>query len=69
MIQQTRRTPFRHQCSFLNFVKNLTEPETFPTNVKPWKSVRAFWSYSVRKENSTYFYIIDDPDQYLYSCS
>uniref|UniRef100_A0A2H1X2F7 SFRICE_026127 n=1 Tax=Spodoptera frugiperda TaxID=7108 RepID=A0A2H1X2F7_SPOFR len=30
-------------------------PETFPTNIKPWKSVRAFWSYNVRKENPTYF--------------
>uniref|UniRef100_A0A2H1VLB6 SFRICE_026078 n=1 Tax=Spodoptera frugiperda TaxID=7108 RepID=A0A2H1VLB6_SPOFR len=41
------------------FAINLTEPVTFPTNAKPWKSVRAFWSYSVRKENPTYFYIID----------
>ena len=42
---------------FPEFFLNLTEPETFPTNAKPWKSVCAFWSYSVRKENSTYFYI------------
>uniref|UniRef100_A0A2H1WLA7 SFRICE_028064 n=1 Tax=Spodoptera frugiperda TaxID=7108 RepID=A0A2H1WLA7_SPOFR len=40
----------------------VAEPETFPTNAKPWKSVRAFWSYSVRKENPTYFYIIDGLD-------
>uniref|UniRef100_A0A2H1WI42 SFRICE_018145 n=1 Tax=Spodoptera frugiperda TaxID=7108 RepID=A0A2H1WI42_SPOFR len=45
---------------FLNFLAiNLTEPENFPKNAKSWKSVRAFWSYSARKENPTYFYIID----------
>jgi len=29
------------------------------TNAKPLKSVCAFWSYSARKENPTYFYIVD----------
>ena len=43
---------------FQNFAINLTVPETFPKNAKPWKSVRAFWIYSVRKENPTYFYYI-----------
>uniref|UniRef100_A0A2H1VS59 SFRICE_013839 n=1 Tax=Spodoptera frugiperda TaxID=7108 RepID=A0A2H1VS59_SPOFR len=47
------------------FATNLTEPETFPTNAKPRNSVRVFWSYSVRKENPTYFYIIDIIDNKL----
>uniref|UniRef100_A0A2H1VKT9 SFRICE_028572 n=1 Tax=Spodoptera frugiperda TaxID=7108 RepID=A0A2H1VKT9_SPOFR len=42
------------------FCLYLTEPEIFPTNIKPWESVRAFWSYSVRKENTIYCYIIED---------
>uniref|UniRef100_A0A2H1VKP6 SFRICE_013801 n=1 Tax=Spodoptera frugiperda TaxID=7108 RepID=A0A2H1VKP6_SPOFR len=29
---------------------NFTAPETFLVNAKPWKLVRAFWSYSIRKE-------------------
>uniref|UniRef100_A0A2H1VI93 SFRICE_016284 n=1 Tax=Spodoptera frugiperda TaxID=7108 RepID=A0A2H1VI93_SPOFR len=40
------------------FAINLAEPS--PTNAKPWKSVHAFWSYSVGKENPTYFDIIDN---------
>uniref|UniRef100_A0A2H1W3S5 SFRICE_026808 n=1 Tax=Spodoptera frugiperda TaxID=7108 RepID=A0A2H1W3S5_SPOFR len=39
----------------ISLLINLTEPETFPKNSKPWKSVRTFWSYSARKENTTYF--------------
>lgn len=50
--------PLLNFFSCIFFAINFTVPETFPTNPKPWKSVRAFWSYSVRKENLIYFYII-----------